>query len=381
MLGGRLNASSLGRSIPGPVAAKHGIKRVDRLLGNRHLHNEVAVFFRAIAHALLDGQRQPILLVDWTDVGDKQVAISAAVPIGGRALPLYFEVHPLSAYGTPRTHRLFLDTLRDQILPKGCRPIVVTDAGFANPWFREVLSRNWDFVGRVGSTVLTAPGDQSEKDLRHRNSWEPAKTWHARASSRPRDLGLRVVSRKTPLVARLVLYKQRPKGRKGARKVNRRGVHPGASSYKKYQRRSNEPWLLSTSMPDGSAKRIIRIYRTRMQIEESFRDAKNHRFGWSFEDARSASCVRLQVLLLLDALAMLAVTLLGKAAELLHIHRAYQANTTRHRRVLSLFFLGKLVYNDRDRPWRPPEHLVKRSMELLREAISPGPEESLVSAG
>ena len=100
-----------------------------------------------------------------------------------------------------------------------------------------------------------------------------------------------------------------------------------------------------------------------MQIEETFRDAKNHRFGWSFEDARSNSSKRFEVLLLLATLGMLAVTLLGHAAEERGIHRRYQANTISKRRVLSLFYLGcALIKMSEDRSVSRAEML-----ESLRE--------------
>ena len=35
--GNHLSCTALGRSLPGPVKAKHNIKKVDRLLGNEHL--------------------------------------------------------------------------------------------------------------------------------------------------------------------------------------------------------------------------------------------------------------------------------------------------------------------------------------------------------
>ena len=35
------------------------------------------------------------------------------------------------------------------VLPEGCRPIVVTDAGFRGPWFRDVEALGWDWVGRI----------------------------------------------------------------------------------------------------------------------------------------------------------------------------------------------------------------------------------------
>ena len=102
-----------------------------------------------------------------------------------------------------------------------------------------------------------------------------------------------------------------------------------------------EPWILVSSLLDETAAAIDRIYTLRMLIEESYRDTKSHRFGWSFEDARSSSADRYAVLLLIATLAMFVVLLIGRASERKGLHILFQANTTRHKRVLSLFFLGK----------------------------------------
>ena len=79
-----------------------------------------------------------------------------------------------------------------------------------------------------------------------------------------------------------------------------------------------------------------------MQIEETFRDAKNHRFGWSLGDVRLSTPQRAAVLLTLAALAILVVTLIGMAAERRGAHRAYQANTEK-RRVLSFLVLAGAI--------------------------------------
>ena len=42
----------------------------------------------------------------------------------------------------------FLAHLR-AVLPVGCAPILITDAGFRGPWFREVERYGWDWIGRV----------------------------------------------------------------------------------------------------------------------------------------------------------------------------------------------------------------------------------------
>jgi hypothetical protein len=77
-----------------------------------------------------------------------------------------------------------------------------------------------------------------------------------------------------------------------------------------------------------------------MQIEETFRDAKNHRFGWCLSDARTSTQQRTLMLLLVTVFAMAIATLIGLSAETAGAHRAYQANTTFHQRVLSLFVLA-----------------------------------------
>jgi hypothetical protein len=108
-------------------------------------------------------------------------------------------------------------------------------------------------------------------------------------------------------------------------------------------------------MEEPAAQAIVATYALRMKIEETFRDAKNHRFGWSLRDVRSRSGERLTVLLLLVALGTIAVTLLGFEAERRRVPRAYQANTV-SRRVLSHFVLGLALTTTgtRHRAQRPP---------------------------
>ncbi len=151
---------------------------------------------------------------------------------------------------------------------------------------------------------------------------------------------LDALKRVLPAVCTPVIVKERAKGRRhSSAKSNPRA----SAANRKCQRRAREPWLLSTSLTKRATRKVVALYRTRMQIEEAFRDTKNHRFGWCFEDARSRSCARAGTLLLIASMAMLALTVIGRCAEKLGIHRGYQANTTRHKRVLSLFVLGKLI--------------------------------------
>jgi hypothetical protein len=92
-----------------------------------------------------------------------------------------------------------------------------------------------------------------------------------------------------------------------------------------------------------------------MQVEESIRDVKSHSFGWGFEDARCKSCQRIEVQLLLVAIATIASVLAGIATELASQARRFQANTERRRRVLSLVTLGRRVLCIDRAPWLTPD--------------------------
>jgi hypothetical protein len=81
-----------------------------------------------------------------------------------------------------------------------------------------------------------------------------------------------------------------------------------------------------------------------MQIEEAFRDLKNHRWSYALRYARSSNTARLEILLLIAFLATLVLWLLGIAAREKGLRRHFQANTETKRSVLSIPFLGQVVY-------------------------------------
>jgi hypothetical protein len=91
------------------------------------------------------------------------------------------------------------------------------------------------------------------------------------------------------------------------------------------------------------AKRIVALYRQRMQIEEAFRDLKSERYGLGFTASHTRGAVRLANLLLIGALALLVLWWVGQATQQQHWAYHYQTNTRRNRPVLSLIFLGRQV--------------------------------------
>jgi hypothetical protein len=114
---------------------------------------------------------------------------------------------------------------------------------------------------------------------------------------------------------------------------------------KQERAKAHEPWLLVTTLT-SAAKFIVKTYALRMEIEETFRDNKSHRWGWSLRHARSRSLRRFETLLLIGVLAYAAQLLVGVIGEKKKLHYRYQANTVDDRRVLSLFLLGAFILHD-----------------------------------
>ena len=334
LAGGKLSLTHLGRFRAGSAFVKHHIKAVDRLLGNRHLHQERLPLYTALARTVLGGFERPLVIVDWADCElERQVLIlRAAVPLGGRTFTVYEEVHPLSRYNSPKTHRRFLHALQ-QVLPRHCRPIIVTDAGFRGPWFRDVEALGWDWIGRIRNTIKYFKPETGR--------WCYVHSLYPSATPKLQHLGERILSKRHRYRCRLYLVRAYQRGPGRPRKRKSYGNNDGL-----YRRLHRSPWLLATSLPHhrNAAKQIMNAYAARMQIEEAFRDLKNHRWGHALRYARSKSPQRLEVLLLLAQLAPFVLWLVGIAAKARGWHRHFQANTEKRRNVLSIPFLGQAVF-------------------------------------
>ena len=85
-------------------------------------------------------------------------------------------------------------------------------------------------------------------------------------------------------------------------------------------------------------------YAKRWTIEPNFRDTKDLRFGMGMSALRIADPQRRDRLFLLNAFAIVLLTLLGAAGESLGMDRLLKANTSK-RRTHSLFRQGCLLYD------------------------------------
>lgn len=338
--GSFLTVTALGRGLISPARVKHNIKRMDRLLSNRHLHSERQAIYRQLCHYLCHNHSRPIILIDWTDIVERErlMLIRAALAVNGRAIPMYESIYPLKQYNAPKTHKTFLKELK-ALLPPDCCPIIVTDAGFRGPWFQAVEALGWDWIGRVRNAV--------NYRLQSRHTWRPTQKLYYRANKKVQYLGPAELSSKRSYPCHLYLYKKSRQGRKANRSARHFVKHSASAVFRKQQK---DPWLIATNLtPEQlSGKQIIRLYGKRMQIEECFRDIKSDRFGFGFALSRSKQVERLNILLLIAALTTLYLWWIGYTARQKGWHLHFQANTIRHTHVLSIPFLALAILQRSD---------------------------------
>lgn len=351
-----LSVTGLGRSSRRKCLTKHAIKQSDRLVGNHHLEQDSSLFYKAICRQLIK-HPHPRVLIDWSDLTEDRVFIvlRASLVFDGRSITLYERVHGLKEYGGRKVQHQFLRNL-SQLLPPKCKPIIVTDAGFLVPWFKAVESLGWYWVGRLRGNIM----------LRRSGAWIKCNTLYSEANTRVKSIKDTEIAMNNPLPCHLYYTKSKPKCRKKKTKLGT--ISRSKHSYKNALRES-QPWFIVTNLPEriAKAKDVINTYKTRMQIEESFRDMKSHQFGLSMRYSLTRNQQRLTNLLLIGMLATYIALILGYQAERLKLQYRYQANTVKSRRVLSLQYLALQIIQDvglrfSNKAWLEAISLVKEKL-------------------
>lgn len=114
---------------------------------------------------------------------------------------------------------------------------------------------------------------------------------------------------------------------------------------RKQAKREKEPWLLvvSPSLKSYSAVRVVNYYRTRMQIEEGFRDTKSIRYGLDLTRESRIQADRRANLLLIAALIIFALWLVGLSLKGSVTERQIRVNSRSKHSPYSVIFLAKIA--------------------------------------
>lgn len=302
----RLGSASIGTAMATArgKSAKHGIKQVDRLVGNEKL--ELEGFFRSYVRWTIGSRKEIVASLDWTEYagdGHSRIAINL-VTRHGRATPLVWITVPSCSLKNRRNEyedeALFL---LSRVCPEGIKVTILADRGFGDEKLYRLLQElGWDFIIRFRGCIRV---ESQDGDGKRAQELVPA-------NGRIREVPGAKVTHKATQVGAVVLVKK--KGMK-------------------------EAWHLATSFV-GQKEWVVKLYGRRFTCEENFRDEKDDRFGLGFKQTRVSTCDRRDRFLVICTLATILLTLLGAAGETLGLDRHLKAGTAR-RRVHSLFRQGR----------------------------------------
>ena len=312
---GVMTSASLAVSVIGHALAqarcrltKHAIKQVDRLLSNQGV--VVWDMFGPWVAEMIGQRRSIVVAMDWTDFNaDDQTTLALnLVTNHGRATPLLWLTVFKGELKDKRNDYEDLCLLRlAEALPKGVAVTILADRGFGDVKLFAFLDElGFDYVIRFRGNIHVAAAD-GETRL--------AADWVGKGGR----------ARKLP-----------------AASVTASGREVGAVVCV-HAKDMKEAWCLATSRAEASAREIINYYAKRWTIEPGFRDTKDLRFGMGMGVLQISDPQRRDRLLLLNAFAIVLLTLLGAAGESLGMDRHLKSNTAKHR-THSLFRQGCMLY-------------------------------------
>jgi IS4 transposase len=328
-----LSMAAIGRKLSGPTKVKHKIKKVDRCLGNKHLHEELHSLYGGLSYFIFEHikhLKDDCVVVDLCYLKDDKMVqmLSAQLCTRGMTLPIYQEIFKEGDL-KGRTEG-FLEKIK-RIIPSDKKVVVIMDAGFHVEWFKIIETYGWQWVCRV----------RQGKSLNIEGEWISIKDYISHVGHVTKDQGNVLFTHRHKYRCRLVTTRKDMKGRKS--KVSR-----GRSSSKAangcYSLAAKEPWILATNLSPEThkASEIVKLYAKRMQIEESFRAIKSHRFGLSGRYVRTLDVNRWGVLMLLAAIVLVSYWIVGIIGHSQGMQKIFQVNTS-NKRQFSYFTLGKLI--------------------------------------
>jgi hypothetical protein len=333
MTGASLAVSIIGQSLAQArgLLGKHAIKQVDRLLSNPGI--VVWDLFAPWVAQVVGARKSIFVAMDWTDFdADDQATLALSLATShGRATPLLWLTVLKDELKNQRNDFEDLCLARlASLLPQGVKATILADRGFGDTklfGFLETLGFAYVIRFRGNINVSAADGET-----------RTAANWVG-TGGRARKLcgaGVTAGQHKVPVV---VCVKARD---------------------------MKKAWCLAASDGAASAREITNLYAKRWTIEPGFRDTKDLRFGMGLSVLRIADPQRRDRLLLLNAFAIVLLTLLGAAGESLGMDRHLKSNTAKLR-THSLFRQGCMLY---DMIPNMPEVRLRPLVERYREYLT-----------
>lgn len=290
----KLTLASLAQNAKAQTPFKHKLKRVFRFFANHRVQPEIA--FKPFARKLLQRRKKRLIVaMDWTETNGLHTLALVAC-FGSRSVPLLWVTMKDKYKKQTQTEKTMLKTFAGW-LPKKAKVVILADRGF-------------------GKTDLA----------RHCDSLELDYLIHIKP-----DVYVNC-QRYTGLLRK---YEILPGRAHVLRKVSFRKKDPVALQVV-VKAKAQTTWFLITSL-SGSAEQLTRLYSKRMSIEETFRDCKSVRSGFSLSSTQIQTAEYFDRLLLAVSLALILLCGLGLKAKAIYPPSYWSSNNRKNEQsVLSI---------------------------------------------
>lgn len=330
----KLTLTEMGRGLSGPSSIKNRVKKVDRLESNEQLYEEISSIYFGLSSFLFKylSQDNTAIIIDLCCLKDGQdiQMLSAEIAFKGRSIPLYREVFKSGGFSGRAAS--FIRAL-EHCIPANKKVVFIMDAGFGEEWLRAIEEKHWYWLVRIRQGKMVKLSEEQE--------WQGVKDLIPLLPQRTTSYDEARIIKEHDHPCRVITTRKAPSKRK---KPTRAPRNDKAGS-NKYRRSANEPWILATNLPkiDFETAKVIQYYSKRMQIEQSFRDVKNHQFGLCARDIRTRSIYRWGIKMLLASIVQLLFWIIGVIGHSQGFQSIFQANTVKDKKVFSYFYLGQLI--------------------------------------
>ena len=304
-----VNTIGQGLALARGLVTKHAIKQVDRLLSNEGIDIDAAL--RHWVPYVVGPRTSINVAMDWTDFdADGQATIMLSLLTRhGRATPLLWLTVDTATLKNHRNEYEYQVLVRlADALPADIKVCIVADRGFGDQKLYRVLTEQlkYDYVIRFrGNIAVTA----AHGEVRTAAAW-------VGPGGRARVLRGALVTAERYQVGTVLCVQDKA---------------------------MKQAWCLATSSTEATAKALMTLYGKRWGIECGLRDTKDLRFGMGMGSIHVSTPARRDRLWLLNAFAIVLLTLLGAAGEALGYDRLLKSNTAKHR-THSLFRQGCMLY-------------------------------------
>ena len=303
-----VNTIGQGLALARGLVTKHAIKQVDRLLSNEGIDIDAAL--RHWVPYVVGPRTSINVAMDWTDFdADGQATIMLSLLTRhGRATPLLWLTVDTATLKNHRNEYEYQVLVRlADALPADIKVCIVADRGFGDQKLYRVLTEqlNYDYVIRFrGNIAVTA----ANGEVRTAAAW-------VGPGGRARVLRGALVTAERYQVGTVLCVQEKD---------------------------MKQAWCLATNTTAATARALMTLYGKRWGIECGLRDTKDLRFGMGMGSIHVSTPARRDRLWLLNAFAIVLLTLLGAAGEALGYDRLLKSNTAKHR-THSLFRQGCML--------------------------------------